>query len=74
MKVPSHAIDAYARKALSSTQRARPVEPSATRALASSAGAGMEEQKLAALKKRISDGEYRVNPQTLAMRLLDSLG
>jgi flagellar biosynthesis anti-sigma factor FlgM len=92
MKVHSHAIDAYARTALSSTTPARPVEPPATqvsstsneaaqvtvsdeaRALAAKGGAGMDEQKVAALKKQISDGEYRVNPQMLAMRILDSIG
>ena len=82
MKVHSHAIDAYARTALASTTPARPVEPPATqvtvsdeaRALAAKGGAGVDEKKVAALKKQIEDGEYRVNPQMLAMRILDSLG
>jgi flagellar biosynthesis anti-sigma factor FlgM len=93
MKVPSNAIDASARTALSWAKVARPVEPPPTRAssgrtineaavpvsdearaLAACAGAGTDEQKVAALKQRICDGEYRINPQMLAMRILDSLG
>jgi flagellar biosynthesis anti-sigma factor FlgM len=92
MKVHSHAIDAYARTALSSTTPARPVEPPPTqvtssnseaaqvtvsdeaRALAAKAGSGIDEQKVSALKKQIAGGEYRVNPQMLAMRILDSIG
>jgi flagellar biosynthesis anti-sigma factor FlgM len=90
MKVHSHAIDAYARTALNSTTPARPVEPPATqtsnsneaatvtvsqeaRALAAG-GAGVDETKVAALKKQIADGEYRVNPQMLAMRILETIG
>jgi len=44
------------------------------RALAAKGGAGIDEQKVAALKKQIGDGEYKVNPQMLAMRILDSIG
>ena len=92
MKVHSHAIDAYARTALSSTTPARPVEPPAAqvtssnneaaqvtvsdeaRALAAKSGSGVDAKKVAALKKQVEDGEYRVNPQMLAMRILDSIG
>jgi len=89
MKMPSNAIGAYARKGLSSTKAARPVEPPTTQvssseaavtvsgeahALAACAGGGTQERKVAALKQRICDGEYRVNRQILAMRILDALG
>lgn len=92
MKVHRHAIEAYARTALSSTTPARPAEPLATqlggsgneaaavavseeaRAAAVKRGARRDEQKIAALRKRISAGEYHVNPQILAMRILDSFG
>jgi len=57
----------------SSSETAAPVSDEA-RALAACAGAGTDEQKVAALKQRICDGEYRINPQMLAMRILDSLG
>jgi flagellar biosynthesis anti-sigma factor FlgM len=44
------------------------------RALAAKSAAGIDETKVAALKKQIEAGEYRVNPQIIAMRILDSLG
>jgi flagellar biosynthesis anti-sigma factor FlgM len=58
----------------SSNEAAQATVSDEARALAANTGAGTEEQKVAALKKRIGDGEYRVNPQMLAMRLLDSIG
>lgn len=44
------------------------------RALAAKGGAGVDMKKVAALKKQVDDGTYKVNPQMLAMRILDSLG
>jgi flagellar biosynthesis anti-sigma factor FlgM len=44
------------------------------RALAAKNAGGIDEAKVAALKKQIDEGEYRVNPQIIAMRILDSLG
>jgi len=44
------------------------------RALAANGGAGIDEKKVAALKKQVDGGEYRVNPQMLATRILDALG
>lgn len=44
------------------------------RALAAKGAAGVDDQKVAALKKQIGDGEYKVNSQMLAMRILDSIG
>ena len=90
MKAPSNAIVAHARTALYLAKAARPVEPLATpastgsssetaapvsdEARALAAYACTEEQKVATLKQRICDGKYRINPQMLAMRILDSLG
>jgi flagellar biosynthesis anti-sigma factor FlgM len=49
------------------------VSPEA-RALAASGGAGVDETKVAQLKKQIEEGEYRVNSQKLAMRILEVIG
>ena len=39
-----------------------------------SQSAGYDEKKVAALKAQVDGGQYHVNPQILAMRLLDTLG
>jgi flagellar biosynthesis anti-sigma factor FlgM len=44
------------------------------RALAASGGAGVDQAKVAQLKKQIEEGEYRVNSQKLAMRILEVIG
>jgi flagellar biosynthesis anti-sigma factor FlgM len=57
----------------SSSEAAQVTVSDEARALAAKGGAGMDEKKVAALKKQIDYGEYKVNPQMLAMRILDSL-
>ena len=47
---------------------------SEARELAAGAADAIDEKKVAALKERIQDGTYRVNPQILAARLLEKLG
>ncbi|MET0592693.1 MAG: flagellar biosynthesis anti-sigma factor FlgM [Polyangiaceae bacterium] len=49
------------------------VSPEA-RALAAGGGANFDEAKVAQLKKQIEEGEYRVNSQKLAMRILEVIG
>jgi flagellar biosynthesis anti-sigma factor FlgM len=73
-KKPARPVGPPATQISSSNEAAQATVSDETRALTANAGAGTEEQRVAALKKRISDGEYRVNPQVLAMRLLDSIG
>jgi flagellar biosynthesis anti-sigma factor FlgM len=72
---PARPVEPPATQVASSSNEAAHVTVSAeARALAASGGAGIDETKVAALKKQIADGEYRVNPQMLAMRIIESLG
>jgi len=89
MKVHSHAVEAYARTTISPVGGAPRPTPAAAdsgsdeaahvtvsaeaRALAAQS-AGVDSQKVEALRSQIDSGEYKVNPQMLAMRLLDALG
>ena len=88
MKVHSPALEAYSRTALTPVGSARPPAPTAeagsseaahvtvsaeARALAAQHN-GIDEQKVEALRNKIAEGELRINPQQLAMRLLDALG
>jgi flagellar biosynthesis anti-sigma factor FlgM len=72
---PARPVEPPATQVTSSSSEAAQVTVSdEARALATRSGAGVDEKKVAALKKQVDDGEYRVNPQMLAMRILDSLG
>jgi flagellar biosynthesis anti-sigma factor FlgM len=72
---PARPVEPPATQVTSNSSEAAQVTVSdEARALAAKGGAGVDEKKVAALKKQIEDGEYRVNPQMLAMRILDSLG
>ena len=72
---PARPIEPPATQVTSNSNEAAHVTVSAeARALAAGGGAGVDETKVAALKKQIEEGEYRVNPQIIAMRILDSLG
>ena len=72
---PARPVEPPATQVSSNSNEAAQVTVSdEARALAAKSSAGMDEQKVAALKKQIADGEYRVNPQMLAMRILETLG
>jgi len=72
---PARPVEPPAAQSTSNSNEAAQVTVSdEARALAAKGGGGIDEQKVAALKKQIADGEYRVNPQMLAMRILDALG
>ena len=72
---PARPVEPPATQVTSSNNEAAQVTVSAeARALAAKGGAGVDETKVAALKKQIEEGEYRVNPQIIAMRILDSIG
>jgi flagellar biosynthesis anti-sigma factor FlgM len=88
MKVHSHALEAYSRTTVGPVGTARPAAPSAdvatdeaahvtvsaeARALAAKSS-GIDDKKVESLRGQIESGEYKVNPQMLAMRLLDALG
>jgi flagellar biosynthesis anti-sigma factor FlgM len=71
---PARPVEPPATQVSSSSNEAAQVTVSnEARALAAKGGAGMDEQKVASLKKQIADGEYHVNPQILAMRILASI-
>jgi flagellar biosynthesis anti-sigma factor FlgM len=88
MKVQSHAIQAYARTALNPAAPAPPVAepppPAADEAahvtLSAEARqlavqrAGVDQEKVDGLREKVSTGELRINPQILAMRILDAFG
>jgi flagellar biosynthesis anti-sigma factor FlgM len=72
---PARPVEPPATQVTSNTGEAAHVTVSdEARALAANGGSGVDEKKVAALKKQIDDGQYRVNPQMLAMRILDSIG
>ena len=72
---PARPVEPAATQVTSSNNEAAQVTVSdEARALAAKGGAGIDAQKVSALKKQIGEGEYRVNSQMLAMRILDSIG
>ena len=72
---PARPVEPAATQVTNSSNEAAQVTVSdEARALAAKGGGGIDEMKIAALKKQIDEGEYRVNPQIIAMRILDSLG
>jgi flagellar biosynthesis anti-sigma factor FlgM len=72
---PARPVEPPATQVTSNNNEAAQVTVSAeARALAASGSAGIDEAKVAALKKQVEQGEYRVNPQIIAMRILDALG
>ena len=71
---PARPVEPPATQTTSSNEAAQVTVSDEARALAAKGGGGVDEQKVAALRKQIADGEYRVNPQMLAMRILDALG
>ena len=58
----------------SNTSEAAQVTVSPKRAPSRRKRSGVDEKKVAALKNQIEGGEYKVHPQMLAMRILDSIG
>jgi flagellar biosynthesis anti-sigma factor FlgM len=72
---PARPIEPPATEVTNSNNEAAQVTVSAeARALAASGGAGVDATKVAQLKKQIEEGEYRVNSQKLAMRILEVIG
>jgi flagellar biosynthesis anti-sigma factor FlgM len=72
---PARPVEPPATQVPNSNNEAAQVTVSAeARALAASGGAGVDETKVAQLKKQIEEGEYRVNSQKLAMRILEVIG
>jgi flagellar biosynthesis anti-sigma factor FlgM len=72
---PARPVEPPAAQVTSNNNEAAQVTVSdEARALAAKGTAGIDEKKVAALKQQVDAGEYRVNPQMLAMRILDSLG
>lgn len=73
---PARPVEPPATEVTSNSNEAAQVTVSAeARALASSGGANVvDEAKVAQLKKQIEEGEYRVNSQKLAMRILEVIG
>jgi flagellar biosynthesis anti-sigma factor FlgM len=72
---PARPVEPPATQVTSSNNEAAQVTVSdEARALAAKSGSGVDAKKVAALKNQIENGEYRVNPQMLAMRILDSIG
>lgn len=58
----------------SSTSEAAQVTISAEAREKAAQANGIDEKKVAALKEKVQDGTYHVNPQILAVRLLEKLG
>lgn len=88
MKVHTHALEAYSRTNVGPVGGAQPAAPAAevssgeaahvnlsdeARALAAKSGT-INQQKVDDLRAKIESGEYKVNPQMLAIHLLDALG
>jgi flagellar biosynthesis anti-sigma factor FlgM len=72
---PARPVEPPATEVTSSNNEAAQVTVSdEARALAAKGGGGIDEKKVAALKQQVDDGQYKVNPQILAMRILDALG
>jgi flagellar biosynthesis anti-sigma factor FlgM len=72
---PARPVEPAATQVTSNSNEAAQVTVSdEARALAAKSAQGIDEAKVATLKKQIEEGEYRVNPQIIAMRILDSLG
>ena len=72
---PARPVEPAATQVTSNNNEAAQVTVSdEARALAAKSAGGIDEAKVAALKKQVDEGEYRVNPQIIAMRILDSLG
>ena len=72
---PARPVEPPATQVTSNSNEAAHVTVSAeARALAAGDGAGFDAAKVAQLKKQIEEGEYRVNSQKLAMRILEVIG
>jgi flagellar biosynthesis anti-sigma factor FlgM len=72
---PARPVEPPAAQVTNNSNEAAQVTVSAeARALAARGGASVDETKVAQLKKQIEEGEYRVNSQKLAMRILEVIG
>ncbi|HKQ70267.1 MAG TPA: flagellar biosynthesis anti-sigma factor FlgM [Polyangiaceae bacterium] len=70
---PPSAAPAASSSDVGSSEAAHVTVSAEARALATQ-HQGVNQQKVQALKNQIADGEYQVNPQMLAVRLLEALG
>jgi flagellar biosynthesis anti-sigma factor FlgM len=72
---PAKPIEPTGTPGVPSTSEAAQVTVSdEARALAARGASSFDDKKVQALKKQIADGEYQINPQKIAGRILDSIG